>query len=148
VSAPNVYDASKYAFWVVALCVIVLIVLGISGHGHDRTLRLPSGNYGLKIANNTAERAKGLGGRDHLDEGSGMLFVFSETGKRCFWMKDMRFSIDMLWVDGTKKLTHIEHSVAPETYPNPFCADGRYVIELPAGVAAHNHLQAGDTITF
>lgn len=147
-SAPNVFDASKYAVWVVALCVTVLLVLGISGREHDRTLHLAGHEYSLEVANNSAERTKGLSGRDGLGQQSGMLFAYDVTAKRCFWMKDMRFSIDIVWVDPQQKITHIQSRVAPSSYPQTYCADARYVIELPAGTAERHDLRVGRRLTF
>jgi len=148
VSAPNIFDVSKYAGWFTVLCVAVLVVLGIIGRNHSRTVELGTVAYNLDVANNSAERAKGLGGREQLDNNSGMLFVFDGMAERCFWMKDMRFSIDIVWTDQAKRVTHIEQRVSPKTYPKALCADAKFVLELPAGAADRGRLRTGDALTF
>ena len=45
------------------------------------------------------ERSQGLSGRPNLAAGTGMLFVFEQAGSYAFWMKDMRFPLDMVWID-------------------------------------------------
>jgi uncharacterized protein len=148
VSAPNVFDASKYAVGVVAACVTTLLIVGMSAQSHGRTLHLATAKYGLEVANNTAERAKGLGGRNQLGADRGMLFVYDAPAVQCFWMKDMHFAIDMVWADQHKQVTHIKRRVTPQTYPKTYCASARYVIELPAGAADRNKLRLGDALTF
>lgn len=54
----------------------------------------------LEIADTDATRTRGLSGRPSLDERAGMLFVFPERGVYPFWMKEMRFPIDIVWIDG------------------------------------------------
>src|SRR3989344_8940875 len=52
----------------------------------------------IEIADTQEKQKKGLSGRDNLPEDSGMLFVFKEEGHHQFWMKDMNFSIDIIWI--------------------------------------------------
>jgi uncharacterized membrane protein (UPF0127 family) len=108
------------------------------------------GTYGytVRAAETAGDQARGLGNRNALPEDQGMLFVYNGDRQRCFWMKDMRFAIDMIWVDSNKAVTHIEPNVQPDTYPQTFCYVGSYVIELNAGEAARNSLQTGQKITF
>lgn len=91
----------------------------------------------VELARSGAERARGLSGRDSLPEGTGMLFVFPQDGAYGFWMKDMRFAIDMLWLDVSGKVVHIVERAAPESYPRSFLPENpaRYVLEVPAGFA-------------
>lgn len=77
-----------------------------------------------------------------------MLFLYEDEAQRCMWMKDMRFAIDMLWLDSRKKITKIQKDVRPETYPDAFCARAQYVIELKAGEAERHRLRSGQTLAF
>lgn len=105
--------------------------------------------YTLAIANTDAGRERGLGGRASMPEDRGMIFVFDEAGSECFWMKDMQFSLDMIWLDSSKTITQIDAGVAPGTYPKQFCGDKttRYVIELNAGEAKRAGLHVGKTLS-
>lgn len=108
--------------------------------------RLKFGNKTLHIesVSTASEQAKGLGDRQSLGENRGMLFIFDSADIRCFWMKDMNFPIDILWLDENKKVIDIKPGVEPDTYPEAFCSQGEavYVLEVNAGLSK----QAGVSI--
>lgn len=102
----------------------------------------------VDVADDPAERERGLSGRAGLSANEGMLFVFPEDGQHGFWMKDMRFAIDILWLAADGTIVHLEESVAPESYPRVFTpsAAARMVLELPAGWAAGHGVRVGDIV--
>ncbi len=103
----------------------------------------------LEVADDNTERMKGLSGRESMDYGSGMLFEDAMEQFQCFWMKDMKFALDILWLDDEKKVVKAEYNVSPDTYPQQFCADNtRYVIELSAGRAHQLSLGVGSKLDF
>jgi uncharacterized membrane protein (UPF0127 family) len=106
------------------------------------------GYFNFEVADTAAERQVGLSGQNSLPDTDAMLFVFEQPDKHCFWMKDMKFSIDILWFDAEKKLVYEKRGVAPESYPEKFCSDlpTKYVVEVTAGVAAKNQLKLGDKL--
>lgn len=77
-----------------------------------------------------------------------MLFVFDEPGHYAFWMKDMRFPIDIIWAGPDGRVVHIEENLSPETYPNSFSSalPAQYVLEVPAGFAQAHAVQLGSTL--
>lgn len=101
------------------------------------------GSYKLMIVGSDEARAKGLSGSERLNPGSAMLFVFDGQAERCIWMKDMNYSIDIVWVDSSFTVTGLESRISPETYPQTFCHDGQYVLELPAGDIQGSGLAVG-----
>jgi len=143
----------RYAFWFAVLIIVVGTVFftyhRFAKEG-GRTLLSADKIFQLEVADDPAERKKGLSGRERLPEDAGLLFVFEQAGQHCFWMKDMRFSIDMLWLDAQKRVIKIQEAVAPETYPNSFCPDepAKYVIELNAGVAGQADIVTGSNLQF
>jgi uncharacterized protein len=102
----------------------------------------------LDIADSPVLQERGLGGRTSLDAGHGMVFPYSGPGQRCFWMKDMTFSIDIIWLDTAKKVGHIEKNLSPDTYPQSYCpdVDAQYVVELQAGASDKLGIVPGDTL--
>ncbi|HSW66878.1 MAG TPA: DUF192 domain-containing protein [Bacillota bacterium] len=104
--------------------------------------------YAVQFALTPEQQALGLGGRTTLAAGEGMLFLYGREQNLCFWMKGMRLSIDMIWIDSDKRVTHIEPEVSPLTYPNAYCHNGAYVLEFSAGQAAARHLMPGQHVTF
>lgn len=107
----------------------------------------------LELADTAQKRTKGLGYRDFLASGSGMLFIHDETQKYTYWMKGMKFPIDIMWilddeivdiivnvpppVEGQKDNT-LER-FAPVTEVNK-------VLETNAGFVDSNNIQKGDKI--
>ncbi len=104
-----------------------------------------------EIADTADARATGLMNRDSLAPGRGMLFVFPYEAKHAFWMMNVRFPIDMIWIDRNHRIVHIEHSAAacsgacPSYEPQAAAA---YVLEVPAGFCACNDVAVGDTVAF
>lgn len=113
------------------------------------------GNVGIavEIAESEDARRHGLSGRDSLPKDSGMLFVFPEKAKSAFWMKDMKFAIDIIWItDG--KVVGIDKDARPE----PGVADPNlklyyapqhvtHVLEVPSGYSDQKGLKVGDSVT-
>lgn len=112
------------------------------------SLRLDDVIFELDIADTPARKELGLGKRPGLAANEGMVFPYDKPGKLCYWMKDMRFSIDILWLDSTKRVVSIEKSLSPDTYPETFCPDEptQYVVELPAGASERVGIRAGDIL--
>ena len=57
--------------------------------------------------------AKGLAVKNQLKENEAMLFIFKESAKHSFWMKDMKFPINIIWLDSDGKVVHIEQNLQP-----------------------------------
>jgi uncharacterized membrane protein (UPF0127 family) len=93
--------------------------------------------FTAEVAENAAEKARGLSDRECLSSDRAMLFWYEEMGDYCFWMKDMRFPIDMIWLDENKKIVTIADSVQPESYPKSYCPEkpAQYIVEVNAGIA-------------
>lgn len=104
----------------------------------------------LEIASNTASQIKGLSGRTSLPEGQGLLFIFSSAGFHGFWMKEMNFPIDIIWIDDSFKVVTIKADTNPQTYPKVFypVSPARYVLEVNAGVASSSSLKEGEMLVF
>ena len=102
------------------------------------------------IADTPEERTQGLSGRQSLAEGEGMLFVFPEDGRHSIWMKDMLFSIDIVWVSPDGVVVDIAAGVSPDTYPAAFSprSEARYVLELPAGFTERYTIVVGNRVEF
>ncbi len=119
---------------------------------NGRVLILPNGKgLNLEVRDDEIGRVQGLSGRSSLSESSAMLFVFDiESDRYCFWMKDMKFDIDILWLDSKKRIVDAKYAASPSSYPEEFCpkSAARYVLELPAGQALKNGLIIGAQTKF
>lgn len=104
---------------------------------HDLTIITPNGVIVSEVADTKASRELGLSGRNGLRNNEGMLFVFESFGRYGFWMKDMNFPIDMVWINQNGIVVKIEPNLSPSSYPNTFIneAPAMYVLELGDGRA-------------
>lgn len=101
----------------------------------------------VTVAATVATREKGLSGSDGLAPGEGMLFVFDEPGEYRFWMKDMKFPIDILWIkDGmiaditTDAAVPVPGEPLPTYFPR---VPVDRVLEVNAGFARAHGLRIG-----
>ncbi len=100
-------------------------------------VRAPHGDIAVMVASTSAEQELGLGQRDSLPADSGMLFPFETPGIYSFWMKDMRFSLDMVWIRADHTVAGVARDVSPVSYPALFNPPEpiSYVLELNADSA-------------
>lgn len=103
----------------------------------------------VEIADNDRLRKKGLSGRNYLEEDGGLFFVFEEVGQHGIWMKDMNFSIDIIWFNEHKEVIYIEQDIRPNSFPIIFGTDveSLFVLEVPAGFVNMNNIKKGDLFT-
>jgi len=134
--------------------ILCLIFISLEG-GKKKYVRIffPNGfSVTAELAETDEERALGLMFRQEINPDQGMLFIFKEEGIYPFWMKNMKFSIDILWLDRGKRIIHIEENVPPcpeepcPTYSHQLPA--AYVLELKAGSVAKNQLKLLDKLEF
>lgn len=104
----------------------------------------------VELAETEEEQIKGLSGRQKIENGTGMLFVFKKPSVNYFWMKDMNFPIDIIWIDENFQIINIEKNVKPESYPATFGPkeDSKYVLEVEALFSEKNNLKLGEKVEF
>jgi uncharacterized membrane protein (UPF0127 family) len=134
-----------------AVAILGVLLLGLASTapaGERTTLAIGGTSVRVTVADTDRLREKGLSGHPGLAPDEGMLFVFDTDGMPGFWMKDMRFSIDILWLDRERRIVHIVREVAPETYPETYAPQvpSRYVIELPAGFVRKHNVRVGTIV--
>ena len=114
---------------------------------------LPAIHFGniplrVEVANTDEERSRGLSGKDTLPSTQGMLFVFSYESFWEFWMRGVRFPIDIIWIDSDFHVVDILPDLGPETYPNTYRprAKAQYVVETNAGFTEAFGIRVGDSV--
>lgn len=143
----------KATVFFVFLTVLVISVLAKPSSHKFVKVYFPDGNsVTAELAVTLAERARGLMFRKKLDLDQGMLFIFDEEDIYSFWMKNMIIQIDILWLDGERRIVHIEHSVPPcQEEPCPSYTPkipAMYVLELKAGSVEQRGLKLFDRLDF
>jgi hypothetical protein len=108
----------------------------------------------VEIADTDEKRALGLMHREGLDEYKGMLFVFPYEGRYSFWMMNMNFSIDILWLNADGNVVYIVSNAKPckevssvsECTYNPDVY-AKYVLEVNSGFAERHGIVIGSKMT-
>jgi uncharacterized membrane protein (UPF0127 family) len=109
--------------------------------------------YVIEIADDDAERARGLMFRDEMPADHGMLFIHEREEPRAYWMKNTHIPLDILYFDDKRRLVTQQRDVPPCSLgdrcpPYPSDAPARYVLELNAGEAARLKLEPGAELIF
>ena len=132
-----------------ALLVLLLAKLGFS-YLNDQTVTINDYRINTVTVDNSVDRAKGLSAKNKLANNEGMLFIFDTPDYYCFWMKDMKFSIDMIWLNDQRKVVSIQENVLPESYPKSFCPTqpAKYVLEVQAGKSKEWQISLGNQANF
>ena len=115
-----------------------------------KILKIGDKSLKLEIADTPKVRNRGLSGRKSLPDDTGMLFIFDQSGKYGFWMKNMNFAIDIVWIDEYFKVVDIDQEVTPDTFPEIFYPSGpiKYVLELPGGKSQNYAIDIGSQMYF
>jgi uncharacterized membrane protein (UPF0127 family) len=134
------------------LSCLMLVLAGCASAGGS-WVELGGHRYGVEIADDDAERERGLMFRDELAADRGMLFIHERQEPQAYWMKNTRIPLDILYFDNARKLVSQQRDVPPCTLgdacpPYPSDAPARYVLELNAGEAARLSLHDGVELRF
>jgi hypothetical protein len=119
-------------------------------------VRVGGAAFVVEPAVTPAQRNQGLSGRQVLAPRSGMLFIFEQEGKYTFWMKEMRFPLDLVWIGAGCTVVDLTRNVPPPAPEQTLdklplylpVAPARYVLEINGGEADLVGLQPGDLVGF
>lgn len=117
---------------------------------NDKSVTIGKQTLKLQVANTSQEQIAGLSGKKCIQNNQGMLFIFDKPAYYPFWMKDMRFPIDILWLSQNKQVIYMQKNVAPNSYPKSFTntSPALYVVELKAGQADSLDIKTGSKLNF
>ena len=112
--------------------------------------------FQVELALDNEQASRGLSYRELLPPGTGMLFVYPEERMRTFWMFEMKFPLDMLWIDGDCNVADLSENVP---IPEPGMKDSdlpvysprvpvRHVFEINAGESRQYGIDIGDKVVF
>jgi uncharacterized protein len=140
--------------WLV-LVVMVIFAGGLKlyqNHLPTVSIELSQKKLNVLVARTAYEQKKGLGSRESLDPYDGMIFIYSTPVRSVMVMRDMKFSIDIVWflngevVDIAPNLP-IEPNASDEELVRYYSRkQANLVLELPAGWTKENNLKIGDKI--
>jgi uncharacterized membrane protein (UPF0127 family) len=139
------------AFRTLALAFLTLLfTAGLAACSADESavLHTATGAYRfhIEVADDGAERAKGLMFREELAPDAGMLFDYFEEQDVSFWMSNTLIPLDMVFIsaDGVVKSIHVNAKPLDLT-SIPSEGPVRFVLEIPGGRSVEIGLKPGDT---
>lgn len=139
---------------VVATAVALILLAGgifaVSRLDLEKVIYIGDNGVKVEIARTGEEIAKGLSGRSGLGKDEGMLFAYNGYFIPRFWMKDMKFSLDIIWIKDNMVIG-FEKNIQPQPsgeelaiyQPESFV---NYVLEAPAGFVDDKSVKIGDAV--
>lgn len=101
----------------------------------------------VEIADTDAKREKGLSFHKPLTDDEGMLFVFENSGFYGFWMKNMQFDLNFIWINNGRVVDiteNVSHNNQERIYQSKVMVDE--VLEVNAGFVKLNRIRIGDNV--
>lgn len=107
--------------------------------------------FSVEVAKTSKEQEIGLSERKSLSSDKGMLFVFEKPGIYSFWMKNMKFPIDILFINKNKIVTIFENAKPPISQSENLqiyspTQEASHVLEINAGLSKKHNIQIGDDV--
>lgn len=141
----------KKVFLVIALIMISFLIAKNQSRRDTKTITINGHKFTVEIADTDEKRTKGLSNRDKLGESKGMLFVFPDSNYYRFWMKDMKFPLDFIWIDKDIVVDLNQNVSQPKSSDDKlvsFTAGKPFdkVLEVNAGTVKSLNIVIGNTI--
>lgn len=120
------------------------------GSAHDMVREKTEETFLVEVIRDRQSLKKGLSHRESMPEENGMLFVLDVSQEHAFWMKGMRFPLDIIFMGGDMRITEILENLQPcEQCPIYFPKERpAYALEINAGLARKHGLSVNDTMVF
>ena len=120
----------------------------------NRIIKIKDVSFVVEVVSTPTDTSKGLSGRSELKPRTGMFFIL--PGPTQFWMKDMQFPLDIIWIGNTGKIVDITKDAKPPSADTPMWLlplyssrlPAKYALEINAGEADSLQLSIGDNVTY
>ncbi|MCK4744598.1 DUF192 domain-containing protein [Candidatus Parcubacteria bacterium] len=133
------------------LFLIIILLAGCAKKEQDYYLKIKEQNIKVELAETEQERIKGLSGRENLCDNCGILFIFNKEDFHSFWMKEMKFPIDIIWINNDKIVQITKNADLPQAKNIPTYTPKQKaskVLEVNAGFCEKHNIKVGDKVLF
>lgn len=148
----------KIFFLYAALVIIVVILAAIKFQGFNfisafkpKTVEVAKQQFKVEIADSDKERMKGLSNRNSLNDNNGMLFIFESKGKYSFWMKEVEFPLDIIFISDDTIVDIVKNAPPQKEVKGSLPIytpqkEANYVLEIKGGLSDRYSIKTGDKI--
>lgn len=142
------YNVKKIIIGFVVILGVIILFLVLASQAKSPNLKVKGKSFSLYVAKTEKDRQIGLSKYNNLSSGKGMLFVFDKPGYYPFWMKGMKFPIDIIYIKDNKVVTVLRNLKAETSdsaiyYPS---TPADKVLEINAGLSAKHGIDVGETV--
>ncbi|HMB56058.1 MAG TPA: DUF192 domain-containing protein [Arenimonas sp.] len=142
--SPRLLSAALFTTIALSACTSV---------GGSPWVELKGKRFNIEIADDDAERARGLMFRESMEDDHAMLFIHDTEEPQAYWMKNTKIPLDILYFDHQRKLVSAQQGVPPcsagdSCPPYPSEGSALYVLELNAGTMNSLGAKVGDELKF
>ena len=151
-------------YFIISILILVAFFVGIkiltnnisNTSSNIKYVKIAGQSIKVDLALTQEEQEQGLSGRSSLRDNEGMLFIFDHPGIYPFWMKEMNFPIDIIWIvpdemgtEGDLRVVYIQKNATPDSYPKTFSpnVNAKYVLEVVSGFSDKNNLKVGEPVS-
>ncbi|WP_343224041.1 DUF192 domain-containing protein [Nitratireductor kimnyeongensis] len=156
---PSFLSRLQFCIRSFGLMAVFLLIAINTGFGQTSAMRLPvdpdplvvltsAGEvaFNIEIADEPAERQRGLMFRQSMPVDRGMLFVFPEESRQGFWMQNTPLSLDLLFISADGEVRAIAPGTPFSTASISPNVESQFVLELLAGTAQKMGIEVGDRL--
>lgn len=143
----------KSAAAFLAVCAMAIGACG--GDAYGPRVKIDDREFPAEIAATRKAQSRGLGERDHLAFGSGMLFVYGDEPAPAFWMRGMRFALDFVWIGSDCEVVDVTERAPPPAGEDESAlpiyesdVPAAHVFEMNAGDVQRYRIKVGDKVEF
>jgi len=134
---------------ILLIFVIVLFTLSIfiKNQSEFRQIDIGGNKLMVEIAKTNLQKINGLSNRKVLDNDTGMLFYYNDYVLPDFWMKEMNFSLDIIWIKDNRVVEVSENLLPEGVDPKNIYRPSQpvnFVLEVPGGYVAQKQIKIGD----
>lgn len=136
---------------ILLIIIAVAVAFMVSNFKPTTDVKVRSGVFSVRLATDSVSRQLGLSNVENLKPNEGLLMIFPKADIWGIWMKDMKVSIDILWLDKDKSVVYIVKNASHELSTNKIFSStspALYVLELPAGAVQQYGIKVGDKVEF
>jgi len=139
-----------FSVFILIIITSILIYLKITPQNPNPKLTINNTTIQVEIKDTPKTRKQGLSNRKHLPKDQGVLFIFDQPAQHSFWMKDMLFNLDFIWIKDNKVIDLTENVPAPKNNQPPVSLKPKSpvnkVLEVNAGFIQKHHIKINDLV--